>query len=785
MSFSHTDPCFCLTDLEIQSPTRMSDFQSNLDLQRYLEKLLEKSKPNSNDKRHSDYVRYVNVFLSHFGDERAYLVGSTAENTKLRFSLDNGDADFLLVSGKLAIPVSAIECRANNPSFVWIRGEHLDSGNKLGIDMIETSDNKKYLQANILHDLDIRLFSVLRGVYKFVTSNTDSVPGRETRVTTFGEKSSVGLARIEIRGLEIKDKDKIPQLRKYFPKYLKPRESKRQKMDTDEEDIKRVLELIALFGTTADPTEHQGQFDRFTDIVKLLLDRQKRERLQLREEEPIVQFSETVDSDPEITTNNDAGDLERAGDLNLPSNVKATYNEKTMKDFVPALRVTGELHFMQEWLEENGKWLSDQVKLQIKKTEIYVVAKEAPFDPNEKDFCLSFNHAEVILAKELTQTQWKCLLMLKAYHKGVFEKTMANYDSKIKLKTFHLKTALYWVLEETGDTELWEEEKLESAVCQVLQYLREALLRRKLLHYFTKGNLFYGMETGLCLSLTRAIDEILENPVNGLVGFFDLEKITDTEITLTNEQVKSLIEMAQDGGAEIQANILEDVLEDFNRGFKEAPKDTNGNSPLQKALDDVMNMYLHDEAERKAKKELAKINIPAPENLGDILSGVLGNLMGSSSQQSAMASGHADKQSSSTGDLLADLASQLLQPNRKQTKGHPKTTDNTQKQESQTDKIAQEQSKDMADAGRQSSNAGDMLAGLASKLLQPSSQQRRQHQESADSTQRQESEYSEPTLEHGRQLANAVHAFFDPSSRGSNDEELKQLGLSYWLGKPE
>ena len=765
----------------------MSDFQSNLDLQTYLEKLLEKSKPNSNDKRHSDYVRYINAFLSHFGDERAYLVGSTAEDTKLRFSLDDGDADFLLVSGKLAIPASAIECRAKNPSFVWIRGEHLDSGNKLGIDMIEISDGKKYLQADTLHDLDIRLFSILRGIYQFVTSNTDSVPGRKTRVTTFGEKSSVGLARIQIRGLEIKDKDKIPHLRKYFPKYLRPRESKRQKLDKDEEDINRILELIALCGRSGDPVAYKCQFDSFTGVVKLLLDRQKREMLQLHEEEPVVHFSSIVESDPVETDNNDAGDFEITSDYNLPTNVKATYKKKTMKDFVPALRVRGELSFMQEWFDKNGNWLSDKVKLKIKNTEIYVVAKEAPFDPNEKDFCLSFNHAEVILAKELTQTQRKCLLMLKAYHKGVFEKSMANYDSKINLKTFHLKTALYWVLEETGGTELWEEQNLESAVCQVLQYLREALLRRTLLHYFTKGNLFYGMEIGLCLSLTCAIDEILENPVKGLVGFFDLEKIKDTEIILTKEQIKGLIEMAQDGGAETRANILEDVLGDFNRGFKEAPKDTHGNSPLQKAMDDVMNMYLRDEAERKAKKELAKINIPAPDNLGDILSGALENLLSSSSQQSAMASAHADSQIPSKGELLAGLASQFLQPTRKQTKVHSKMTGNTQRQESQSGKTTLEESIRLTNARKQNSNTckRDLLASLASQLLQTKCQHGKQSQESTDSTQRQESQYSEPTHEHGRQLANAVHAFLDPNSGGSNEEELKQLGRSYWQGKPK
>ena len=693
----------------------MSDFQSEMGLKKYLDKLLQRSTPSPNDKTHSDCVRYVNAFLSHFGDERVYLVGSTAEETKLTLSLDNGDADFLMVSGKLAIPVSKIECRADNPSFVWIRSEHLDSsGNTLGIKMTETSEGKRYLLADILHDLDTRLFTIIRGIYKLVTINTDSVPGK-TRKTVLSEKSSVGLATIEMKGLKINDKNEIPQLRKLCPKKRQSIKPIIQKRVKSTEGLDEILELLALFCTSEDPIEHDTYFERFTYVVKLLLDRRKREMLQLRKETPILQFIDKMDDDPEDSgpISESPGDLEIAiSDLKLPSVVKATCKRKIMKDFVPALRVFGKLPFMQEWFEENGNWLSDRVKLEIKNTEIYVVAKETPINPNEKDFCLSFNHAEVILAKELVQVQRKCLLMLKAYHKGVFEKTMAKYTSKVKLKTFHLKTALYWVLEETGRTELWEEENLELAVCQVLQYLREALFRKTLLHYFTKGNLFYGMETDLYLALTGDIDRILDDPVKGLKEFFELENKTDVEITLTHEQVQCLIEMSQDGGVETQTNILEDIVEDFNYGFKEAPKDANGNSPLQMAMADVLNMYIQDKAEQKTKEALTKTNIPVPEDLGDVISGVLCSLLKSSTQQHGLASGHTERQRLSTGDLLAGLAGQNSQPSRQQSQHQSDICDTAQRQEPQNEERTLEQTRSLTGARRQMSNNTDLLAGL-------------------------------------------------------------------------
>jgi hypothetical protein len=58
-----------------------------------------------NDIRYARYVNSINFFISKFGRERLHLVGSTDELSKLAYSKDDGDADFLLVSGKLEIPV--------------------------------------------------------------------------------------------------------------------------------------------------------------------------------------------------------------------------------------------------------------------------------------------------------------------------------------------------------------------------------------------------------------------------------------------------------------------------------------------------------------------------------------------------------------------------------------------------------------------------------------------------------------------------------------------------------
>ena len=227
---------------------------------------------------------------------------------------------------------------------------------------------------------------------------------------------------------------------------------------------------------------------------------------------------------------------------------------------------------------------------EIYNSDCYVIAKTAPFEEAQRNFCLAFNHAELKLAKSLTATQLACYLLLKAYHKDIFVKTMEKIPATHPLKTFHLKIGFYWVLESTVDTSMWLEENLIEALRNVLMYLQDSLRYRILLHYFTGTNLFLDFETDICSALVLEIDNILERPVTCLQCFFDLENQGDIEIILIDDQVKCLIDMSHDIGVESEANVIEDIMEDPVRGFQEAPKDENGDVLIKQAMGHVMQV---------------------------------------------------------------------------------------------------------------------------------------------------------------------------------------------------
>ena len=620
----------------------MTDTGGTAIFHNYVDRILQQATPSTNDTRFASYVRYVNEFLKFFGTEQCFLVGSCAEKTKLTWSKDDGDADFLMVSGKLSIPVEEIEARPDNPDFVWIRGEHLNIERTLKTGLTEGDSGKKYLPATVLRDVDPTLFTILRGVLKFISRTTDSFPSERTndRKTTTGATSKVGLERTQFRKLTIIDNDKIPHLRKYIPKRLPLRKSKKNEKHSPRnsknfETLFRALELFALFSNPGTNSEHESEFEHFANVVRLLLNRWKAERdpqslVSLKDIDSEDENAFSAEHRGEDTTldNTEDEDFERfVNDLDFPSNVKATYKEKFMTDFVPALRVEGKLKCMEDWYNRNGNWPSARLREEMYNSDCYVIAKTAPFEEDQRDFCLAFNHAELKLAKALTPTQRTCYLLLKAYHKGIFEKIMEKIPTKHPLKTFHLKTVFYWVLENTGDTSMWWEENLVEALRSVVMYLKEALLNRTLKHYFTGANLFLCFETSMCLALITEIDKILDHPVECLQRFFDLENQGDIEVTLTDDQVQCLIEMSRDGGVEKEASIIEDIMEDFMRGFREAPKDANGDISIKQAMDHVIKVVLEDETKRRMKALIRKQRTPQTKTLADIPSRSMSGLL--------------------------------------------------------------------------------------------------------------------------------------------------------------
>ena len=634
-----------------------------------VERVVRQAEQSMNDKRFASYVRYINEFLKFFGTEKCFLVGSCAENTKLTWSKDDGDADFLLVSGKLSIPVKEIESRPDNPDFVWIRGEHLDLEHTLKADLIVDSCGQKYLPASVLRDVDRRLFTFLRGVLKFISCATDSFLIVETgdRRTTTGAISKVGIERTQFRKLTIVDKEKIPQLRKYIPKRLPPRNSneKDKNIATGGETERMFFELLLWLTNGAPTAECHRQFYHLKNVVKMLLDRWTADRDPLSvvaiedtfgESKSVKTIEYTVKCDEDENAackynRRQDGDrtkdqmeevyLERlVNDLAIPSNVKATYKEKFMIDFVPALKIEGKLKCMEEWYRRDGYWPSERLRDEIYNSDCYVIAKTSPFEEDQRNFCLAFNHAELMLAKSFTETQRTCYLLVKAYHKGIFVKAMEKIPTKQPLKTFHLKTVFYWVLETTGDTSMWNKENQIEALRQILMYLQDSLRKKILLHYFTRTNLFLGFETGICSALIAEIDKILKQPIACLQSFFKLDNQGDIEVILNDDQVKCLIDMSRDGGIENEANVIEDMMEDFMQGFQESPKDEHGNVPIKQAISHVMQVLLEDEINlQKENACIRKQSGPHTSTLTEIPSNSVSERFDISVQDCGMSTG--------------------------------------------------------------------------------------------------------------------------------------------------
>ncbi|VDI30507.1 Hypothetical predicted protein [Mytilus galloprovincialis] len=88
--------------------------------------------------RQQKYCEYISLFLSHFGQERCMLAGSTEENTRLRLKGDEGDFDYLIIS-EISIPIECLEYRKNLPCFVYING-------------IEKSKNNLFAEESLLID---------------------------------------------------------------------------------------------------------------------------------------------------------------------------------------------------------------------------------------------------------------------------------------------------------------------------------------------------------------------------------------------------------------------------------------------------------------------------------------------------------------------------------------------------------------------------------------------------------------------------------------------------------
>ena len=588
-------------------------------MQKYIDRLRESAKVVKKDVRQRLYAGYINQFIGEFCNEKVYLVGSTGENLKLRWSKDGGDTDFLLCTGMFEIPVENLVFRRDTPCYVWVKAEGVNSAKNL--DLVDN----RYLPADLLRSVSPELFTFLRGIYLIVTSSLETVKYRPKMISSTGLPSRVGLARTEYSNLKIQSPcwrkaawcclclNKPKMTKNYGTDFAIHNERLRTNVEIHNQD-KEIMDMIISMivankpGSSGSNDSKLGNLYQVMNIVQM-----RRERSQAtasREFEGVraegatesheASVQEHVEGNllPEVTTRIEHSTTNSLEEFKQKRNgVVATYDKKTSEDFVPAIRVKGMLKFMADWEKRNGFWPKAEDRHRISKCDVFVVSRNAPIAPDlDKDFCLSFNLAEVELAKCMSQVQRDVFLILKSYLKGGFQAMQDTYkpQTELKLKTYHLKMALYWI-SEREDSDIWQKSNIKKALLKVLQFIAEAVDKRHLDHYFNpENNLFAGFLTGELHLIRECISQAIADPISYIQHFFNLDDGKRMTIKLTKEELNTLLETRKDGGLEKQADSIEEAIRDFHRGLNAGPRDVNMNAPILSAIEKTGESFLQD-----------------------------------------------------------------------------------------------------------------------------------------------------------------------------------------------
>ena len=155
-------------------------------------------------------------------------------------------------------------------------------------------------------------------------------------------------------------------------------------------------------------------------------------------------------------------------------------------DFVPAFRASGWPEVAREWITRKRKWPSPHMVNRVTQEGFHLVAKSPKNGGKpDRDFRISFSHAEYLLSQEMNDFQRECYRCLKKFHRAYLSK-----DPK-GLVTFHLKNILLQTIEETG-ADMWTDNSRADCVMKLLGKLLEALRRKDLRHFFVRSYNIFG-----------------------------------------------------------------------------------------------------------------------------------------------------------------------------------------------------------------------------------------------------------------------------------------------------
>lgn len=512
------------------------------------------------------------------------VVGSTTEGTRLRSNINEGDFDYLIISG-IVIPVEALEHREDLPCFVNIRGDH-DKMQQHSFPHNNLVD-QKYLPSRILKEIDIDAFKIMRGLFQ-VLSMPRVNKGRSTQHAQFNREAKPGMCQEHYAGFQLVDEetDNV-YLRKQDTDMKATKDNFQSLMDSSDlsPNMKSFITnlLTILAETIPDDVTSTILGQTFGGLIEGAISDSAGD-------------NPTSSSQPERsqqdTEKNDRHYTEDPSDEKV---FRVKFNYKSSKDFIAAFPLDGKLECVEEWKlrvlrSDEVFWPSRDAVDKICQSEVYVVAKPAIVKPCAAiDFCLGFNQAEMILASDLNSDQRLCVLLLKALQKGCLK----QYSSV--LTTYHWKTAFYHMCEQIDPSLFDRHSTILIALESVLSYMIECLKRRYLKHYFMESNLIAHITETEATEIGGKITEIIADLEAALQIYFDMNKECKSGLKQEEEiPMKEMVELKKrtsDPSSKIPADKVISMMSDLQKGA------ISDNSLLTTAIMDTLYMVIQEETD--------------------------------------------------------------------------------------------------------------------------------------------------------------------------------------------
>ncbi|KAH3722063.1 hypothetical protein DPMN_065012 [Dreissena polymorpha] len=499
-------------------------------------------------------VALWNPILEVLNNENLVPVGSSQDGSKANVLGDSGDVDILLISKNVVLEESLLEYDIKYPAFLRVPGD----GNHLKLFKWKRLVENKYVPVNILKNLDRRIYGLVRFVVSLICRPGISADGK---YFIFFKESAVGFEIAALEGpstmLALHMAQSQEQIVNKWDVVLKLShcilDSLTALVHKCDPHASCISQSQKSFSTVEEGVTIAGH--KLADLLKWKNDNKGKLKMKAQ-----IEKRETK-TDP-IYRN--------SASLKKDASETSKFHKFMTADIVPAFTIQGWPRVAKEWITRTRKWPSNNLVHDIVQTGCQIVAKRPLYpelngdrhnedhspeaDENDTWFRLSFAQCEHVLAKQLTEVPVLCWKILKAY-----QKAFLSTEPPV-LTSYHWKTVLLWIREETDD-DFWSEGNLLNCVIMALDFMRNCLEKRFLPLYFVREeNLIAGCRDEKVIVTIDKINKILQEPSKNLSYVLDIVNCSNSVYESSEEKIKDHL------SAESHENMIEDLCENVIHG---------------------------------------------------------------------------------------------------------------------------------------------------------------------------------------------------------------------------